>query len=370
MRIAHVYKDLCPPIRGGIERYVADVAAATAARGHSVDVHVAGVRRARSDHLVPGVTVHRHREVARVLSSPITLELPLAVCKLDADVVHLHMPNPAGEIGAVLNTRAGGFVATFHAPVVRQRFLEPAYGRLREHLLGRCHTVLVSSRQLAVARELANHIDAVRVLPYGVSPSLTTPSEPSRTSDGTALRILFVGRLVYYKGLDVLLHAVARVTEEPTLLSIVGAGPLRAELEELASALGVQHRVEFLGAVDDVALRDLYQVHDVFVMPSGSRAETFGIAMCEAMAHGLCAISTSVGTGTDWVNLDGVTGLVVPPADPEALAAALRRLARDTELRARFAHAAQQRVRREFSFERHVDGLVEVYNAVAGSRRA
>ncbi len=361
MRVAHVYKDFCPPVRGGIERYVADVANAVAARGITVEVHVSGVRSSRTDHLASGVEVHRHRETARLLSSPITGGLALAASRLDADIVHLHMPNPVGEVGALLNRQARALVATFHAPVVRQRFLEPVYGPLRERVLGRCRNILVSSSQMATARELAGS-DTVRVLPFGVSPSVTSSSERSYRSDSAALRLLFVGRLVYYKGLDVLLHAVAR-SRDRSRLTIVGEGPLRAEVEGLVNSLGLQDRVELLGAVDDAVLLDLYRSHDVFVMPSSSRAETFGMAMCEAMAAGLPAVSTSVGTGTDWVNLDGVTGLVVPPGDPVALAEALQTLAGDADLWARLGRGAQERARREFSFERHIDGLIEVDEA-------
>ena len=367
MKIAHVYKDFCPPVHGGIERYIADVAAVTAGRGLTVEVHVGGARSARVDHLENGVTVHRHREVLRVLSSPMAVGLPLAAARLDADVVHLHMPNPVGEIGALLNRRARALIASFHAPVVRQRFLEPAYGPLRDRLLGRCHTILVSSEQMAVVRELAGHRDAVRVLPYGVSPSLIPSSEVVRSSDRSSVRLLFVGRLVYYKGLDVLLRAVARITDPPLRLTIVGVGPLRAEIDDLVVRLGIGDRVEMAGRVDDATLRELYLQHNVFVLPSGSRAESFGMAMCEAMASGLLAVSTSVGTGTDWVNLDGVTGLVVPPGDVDALVGALRTLTGDSDLRARLGRGAQQRARREFSFERHVDGLFDVYQAARGA---
>src|SRR6185503_12212595 len=170
-----------------------------------------------------------HRETARVLSSPITCGLALAVGRLDADIVHLHMPNPVGEVGALFNWNAGALVASFHAPVVRQRFLEPAYGPLRKRVLDRCRAILVSSDQMATAPELAGRADAVQVLPYGVSPSLTPADEPSRPRDPTTLRLLFVGRLVYYKGLDVLLRAVAHLADPATQLTIVGEGPLRPD---------------------------------------------------------------------------------------------------------------------------------------------
>jgi rhamnosyl/mannosyltransferase len=369
MRVAHVYKDACPPVWGGIERYVADVAAATAARGVHVEVHVAGVRRPRTDR-ANGVDLHRYRETARVLSTPISAGLAVAAGRLEADVVHLHMPNPTGEIGALWNRRAGGLVATFHAPVVRQRFLEPAYGPVRARVLARCRVVLVSSAPMASARELARHRHTVHVLPYGVSPTLTHRPPTRRRRTGAGLRLLFVGRLVYYKRLDVLLSAVARCGDGPVALTIAGDGPLRPTLEKLVTELGIGHQVELAGAVDDRALRELYGAHDVFVMPSGSRAETFGMAMCEAMAAGLPAVSTSVGTGTDWVNVDGVTGVVVPPNDPARLAEAFRALARDRERVLQLGRNARERAAREFSFDRHVDELMSVYETVSRSEHS
>ena len=337
---------------------------ATAARGFTVEVHVAGVRRSRTDHLANGVEVHRHREIARLLSSPITGGLALAASRLDADIVHLHMPNPIGEIGALRNRRAGALLASFHAPVVRQRFLEPAYGPVRERVLGRCRTILVSSAHMASAPELAASNGAVRVLPYGVSPSLTSSNEPPRTvgpggdappsascssvaSSTTRASTCFCTRSS---------ACTDRSAPAHDRRERARCGP-SSTVWWPASACRTASR--WLGAVDDSSLLELYRSHDVFVMPSGSRAETFGMAMCEAMAAGLPAVSTSVGTGTDWVNLDGVTGLVVPPGDPVALADALRTLAADADLRARLGRGARARARREFSFERHVDGLVE-----------
>ncbi len=359
MRVAHVFKDFWPPLAAGITRYIADVADETARRGWDVEVHVAGVRVSRRDVLPSGVVVHRHRELGRLLSSPLAPGLVREVRKLDADIVHIHMPNPLGELGALLTHSERPLVITFHAQLGRQKFLQPLYGPLQKRALDRASAILVASEQLAAIPELRARADKVKVLPFGVSPGFAKSSPASTPSE--ALRVLFVGRLVYYKGLEVLLQAVSQI--EGIVLTIVGDGPLRPELERTASDLGLGDSTRFLGNVDDDALLHIYGDHDVFVLPSVSRAEAFGLAMAEGMANGLPAISTSLGTATDWVNLDGESGFVVPPGDAAALADALTRL-KEPDVRERLGAGARARIERLFSFDTHCEALLGVYDEV------
>ena len=115
-----------------------------------------------------------------------------------------------------------------------------------------------------------------------------------------------------YKGVEFLLRAL---TESDVAAVIIGDGPLRGSLEDLATGLGVDSRTFFLGAVDDGALAAWYGACDIFVLPSVTRAEAFGLVQLEAMARGKPVISTRIETGVPWVNLDGYTGLTVPPSD-------------------------------------------------------
>jgi rhamnosyl/mannosyltransferase len=149
---------------------------------------------------------------------------------------------------------------------------------------------------------------------------------------------------------------------EATLL-IVGEGRLRPHLFDAAAAAGVLDRVVFVGEVADAERAAYYHAADVFVLPATSRAETFGIAMLEAMACGTPAVSTEVGTGTSWLNVDGTTGLVVPPGDPTALASALKRLLDDPDTRGEMGEAAAARVRESFTKKAMLDGLAEVYRS-------
>src|SRR5258707_13421546 len=130
----------------------------------------------------------------------------------------------------------------------------------------------------------------------------------------------------------------------------------QAELEQLARQLGVADRVTFLGQ-QEAALPALYQACDVFVLPSIERSEAFGIVQLEAMAAGRPVVSCDVGTGVAWVNQNEVTGLVVPPRDPDRLAAALNRLLDDPALRERLGQAGRERVRKEFTLARMVEQI-------------
>lgn len=367
MKVLHVFKDLYPPLAAGITCYVHDVAGETVRRGHEVEVHVAGVRKPVREVLPNGVIVHRHREVGRLLSMPMAPGLVTGPRGTDADVVHVHMPNPIGEVGPLLNGHRVPVVASFHARLGRQRFLEPAYRPLRRALLGRATTVLVSSEAMARSPELAGVRDKVVVLPYGVSPRLLTDGAHP-VADGDTLRLLYVGRLVYYKGLEVLIRALAAApSPRPWQLTVVGDGPLRVDLEHLAAGLGLNGDVRFRGSVGDDELRRAYASHDVFVLPSVSRAEAFGLAMAEAMANGMPVVSTELDTGTSWVNADGVSGLVVAPGDVAALGQALERL-RPAAARAPLAAGARHRARELFCFQEHCDRLMGIYERAAASR--
>jgi rhamnosyl/mannosyltransferase len=179
-------------------------------------------------------------------------------------------------------------------------------------------------------------------------------------TDGRSV-ILFVGRLVYYKGIDVLLRAITDV--EDVVLVVVGKGPEREALEELAADLGIADRVRFEGFVSDDALPAYYSIADVFALPSVSSSEAFGIVQVEAMMYGVPIVNTSLDTGVSSVSRHGETGLTVPPGDDEALADALQALVTDDARRAEYSHAAAERAR-HFEKGHVVDQYGDLYDNV------
>ncbi|MFT5531253.1 MAG: glycosyltransferase involved in cell wall biosynthesis [Candidatus Poriferisodalaceae bacterium] len=362
MRIVHVFKDAYPPVAAGITRYMGDLAAASAARGHDVEIVVAGVRFARVEQRPDGVSIRRVREWGRVLSMPISPALITATARAKADIVHIHVPNPLSELGAIGNSGNYKLVASFHAQLGRQRLFAPLAGPLQRAAFSRAARVFASSEVLAGAAEL-EHVDHRVVLaPYGVSPQMVAdePSPPRDSID--KLRVLFVGRLVYYKGIDVLLDAVEG--NERFDVTIMGDGALRESIEaRVLASPQLAAQVTMIADASDEGVMGQHGLHDVVVLPSVSRAEAFGLSMAEAMANGLPAISTRLGTGTDWVNRHEESGLTVEANNADALRGALDRFF-DDALRLRLAAGALERARTVFSFDRHADLIHRHYDAV------
>ncbi|MCI0474674.1 MAG: glycosyltransferase, partial [Anaerolineales bacterium] len=178
----------------------------------------------------------------------------------------------------------------------------------------------------------------------------------------------FVGHLRYYKGLGYLLDALRELPHAQ--LVVVGSGAMERAWRALARDLGVEARVNFVGQVRDDELPAYYAACDIFVLPASERSEAFGAVQLEAMAAGKPVVCTELGTGTSFVNVDGETGLVVPPRDPHALANAIARLGDDTESRARMGAAGRARVRQEFTLEEMATRVMQVYDqALDASKR-
>ena len=175
--------------------------------------------------------------------------------------------------------------------------------------------------------------------------------------------ILTVARLDKQKGLEYLLEAAALVPE--TIFVLAGAGPERPALEAQTRALGLNNRVVFLGYRDDVD--NLLASCDLFVLPS--LFEGLPLSVLEAMAAGKPVVATAIG-GTDETIIDGETGLLVPPADPAALANAIRRLLADPILSRRLGTAGRARVHQQFSAQNMVRRITEIYDEILDSRKA
>jgi rhamnosyl/mannosyltransferase len=184
--------------------------------------------------------------------------------------------------------------------------------------------ILVTGAFMRDAPVLAAHRPRIEVVPLGVDLQRFRPGggAPDPLPQIPRPRAVFVGRLRHYKGLPVLAAALARLPD--VHLVVIGEGPERDSLQRALHAYGCSARAHLLGEVDDSLLPRILQAADAAVLASTSRAEGFGLAIAEAQACGVPAVTTDVGTGTAQTVADGVSGRVVQPHDPGALADALR----------------------------------------------
>jgi rhamnosyl/mannosyltransferase len=369
LRVVHVnkaYDRPVPPITqwGGIERALM-LLAERQSRTMDVTVLCANAgRRTQTERLGPNLSVVRSARLFSAIKLPVCHMMPQQLRGLRPDIVHLHHPYPPGEFAAYLARPRGKLCITWHSDVLRPAFAIRIYGPILRRLLARADRVLVASPQyLELSRFLSAVREKCRVVPFGIDAApLMTPDSArvaaARPSPRSRPMVLAVGRCVYYKGLEYLVSAMAAV--EATLV-IVGEGPLLPDLQAQVERLGLTAKVQFRRDLSQEDLAAHYHACDVFVLPSVAITEAFGLVQLEAMACGKPVVATDLPTGVVYVNRHLETGLIVPPKDPAALAAAINQLLDDPALRSTLGEAARARVMREFTAEVYAGRVAEVY---------
>ncbi|MGC9327952.1 MAG: glycosyltransferase [Candidatus Hinthialibacter sp.] len=354
-----------PPWIGGIEKHVHDIGAALASRGWRVTVLVSNDQRFESREQRDGVNVIRAPQWARIFSQPIVHGYFHALRDARPDLVHVHVPFPLGwfSVGHINSTTP--LICTWHSDIIRQRFLMPFLWIFQKRFLDRCNRIIPTSQPLLDhSKDLKPYRDKCSVIPLALPP-MDPSLQPSIERHRERLQkqfhgkmILFVGRLVGYKGLSYLIEAMQQIDAN---LCIAGDGALQETLRLQCKKLGVESKVSFLETVDEAEKYALYRTADVLALPSISRNEAFGYVLLEAMEQGCPVISTDLPTGVQFVNRHGESGFVVPPQDAPALAHAIQQILHDAELRKKLTHGARERVHRLFRFESMIDQLENVY---------
>jgi glycosyltransferase involved in cell wall biosynthesis len=302
--------------------------------------------------------------------------LPFRLRQIRADLIVIHEPNPMALLAYFLARPQGRLIVWFHSEVIRPSWRYALFYRpILRFAFSRAARIIVASPTLAAsAPQLRGWQSKCVVIPYGLEMTVGEPpahviarADAIRRDAAGHPLVLFVGRLVKYKGVDVLLEALRGTS---AIAMLVGDGPERAALQRIADRAGVADRVKFLGAVGPDELAALYRACDLFVLPSVTRQEAFGVVQIEAMACGKPVISTDLGTGTGWVNQDGETGIVVAPRDAQALRDAMKRLLGDETLLKIMGAGARHRARSLFGADRMVASVLALFRDVAGSGRA
>lgn len=358
MQILHIYKDY-HPILGGIENHIKALAEAQVIAGHEVTVLVTNPGGEKPDVLLNGVRVIRAKRLATVASTPLSLDLPRQAARLEPDITHLHFPYPIGEVSQLLMGRKRPFIISYHSDVVKQKTILRVYGPLLKRVLAAASQILVSNGNYVPSSDwLPPFAAKCTIIPYSVDLERFSGAAAPLVPPTAEPTLLFMGRHRYYKGVDTLIQAMGGVNGR---LLIGGDGPERGNWERLTAELGLQERIHFLGDIPDADLPAFYASGDIFVLPANSRAEAFGLVLQEAMASGLPCVTSELGTGTSWLVQDGVSGFVVPPQQPEVLAAALNRLVDDPALRVQMGQAGQKRARQEFGLQTMMQRIEQVY---------
>lgn len=334
-----------PPHIGGIETVVAQRAKYLCQFPDTeIKVLVCQEKGRGKTEIINGVEIIRCASAGTYFSCPVSFSFFKKFQELSkwADVIEFHMPFPLGDIACLLSHCQCRVVISWHSDIIRQKKLLKLYQPVLKKFLQRADCIITATQgHINSSAFLPAFREKCKVIPYPVEFSSNLHFSPVLTEklyNPAHVKLLFVGRLVYYKGVDVLLKAFRKV--HGCELFLCGTGVLEPELRKLAQNLPVH----FLGNLSDSDLKSAFADCDIFILPSVENSEAFGIVQQEAMTAGKPVINTSLPTGVPYVSIDRLTGLTVPPHQVQPLSEAIQKLADSPSLRLEYGQNARKRV--------------------------
>jgi glycosyltransferase involved in cell wall biosynthesis len=363
------------PHAGGVESHVRSLCTEFARRGHDVTVVTSRFRPGLppEESAPEGYRIVRTRALGVWFNTPVDIGTGQALRGLDADVFHLHYPPPLTSFLASwsLDGRAVPICLTYHCDL----FLAGAAGRLLSRMYERTllpPTLRRVDRIVVHTRSYGTTSAVLRGHELAIIPSVVDLDRFRPGLDGSRARaelglegrrvVVFTGRLVPHKGVDVLVRALTHLPSDVHVV-VIGRGPRLVSLAGLARRAGVAGRVHFCPGVSDDELPSYLDLADVFAFPSQNRLEGFGLAVAEAMACGLPVVTSDM-PGVREVIEDGVHGRLAQPLLAEDFAEKLRELLDDPALARRMGAAGRRRAEERYSLRTVGAELIRLYESL------
>ncbi len=388
MKIVHISPNFLP-IEGGVEIYVYNLSKELVKMGHKVSVLTSHILNTKRYEKIDGINVFRIPILGKLFTVPIMPSLFRESLKMNADILHGHLPHPIVFEIAVLSHLVSKtpLVLTIqnltNARVVgSSQKLKMLISELYSTFLGNfslsfADQIITTTQQYIQSfRTLRRIQNKITVIPNGVDIQKFSPNSTHALKDDLKLMenkiILFVGLLRpshKYKGLDYLLNAMKLVIRHVpnAKLLIVGGGKLQAYYEALCGNLGLTEYVSFVGSVPHSSIDKYYNIADVFVLPSINQEEGFGIVILEAMACKKPVIVTSIAGVSEIISNEEV-GYIVPPKNHEVLANAIIKILSKDNLAGLMGQNARNFVKQKCNWTEIAKQTLLVYKDVLNKK--
>lgn len=364
------------PFLGGLEARVLDLGKWMVENGSDVMVLTSHEEDTPASEDVDGISVHRSSTWFSLFNGLFCPGILKDLLTLDYDIIDVNLPDPVNSVFAYIASVVRGkpLTVTYHADILKDDWYHKpftfVFGFLQRLILGRAKVIFSTSPNYAESSPvLKKYLSKVSIASSFVDPARFHPDvecekiRSKHVKDGEKL-VLFVGRLIPYKGLFVLLKAFKGLVEDvDARLIIAGTGVLEEDLRAKILELGLYDKVVFAGKVSDEELPSYYRAADLFVLPSINRAEAFGLVLAEAMSCATPVVTTDF-SGMPYVMKE--CGLKVKPGDPVQLKSAMLKILLDSELSGKFGSAGRCRVQKLFTAEVVGKKILKAYNEILG----
>lgn len=285
------------------------------------------------------------------------------------DIVHVHLPNPWAVITILLFSSYKDVVVTYHSDIKKQKLFFFFYKPLLYYFLRkRVKIIITTSDNLRKNSPVLRHFQRkVEVIPLGIDFS-TLEYDPvfykklAEKYKKSPL-ILFVGRLVSYKGVSYLIKAFSRLKNDAQLI-IIGSGVLENELRKLTAKLNLNNKINFIRPQAKKYLHAYYKAADILVLPSISETEAFGLVQIEAMYHKTAIINTSLPTGVPFVSKHNESGYTVPPKNSKKMAQKIDKLLSSKSALNKLQENAHKRAKKLFDSKKMADNTLRLYQQI------
>jgi glycosyltransferase involved in cell wall biosynthesis len=356
IKILHVTKGFYPEIVGGIETFIFTLCSELKKK-YNFSIFCLG--NTTSTYKYKNIKIYKFKKTFQINSCPISLDALLKFKKiaLNYDIIHYHYPYPFMDILDLLISKIK--ITTYHSDIVKQKILGFFYIPLKNIFLNRQSLVIFSSFQyLRTSKILESIKNKAKIINFGIKFKQVKSDQILKKKK----YILFIGSLRYYKGLDILLKAAKNIKSE---IIICGKGKELNKLINLKNQLRLKN-VRFTGHVIESLKMKLLKNCELFVFPSNSRSEAFGISILEAMSFGKPIISCEIGTATSFLNIHNRTGFVIKPNDSLLLSKKINFLLdpKNIKIKKYFSKEALLRFKKKFSSKLMADKYYVAYKEV------
>lgn len=373
MKIAQLSPYFYPHL-GGVESHVLELSKKLIDRGHEVFVVTTQLEDTDEEDVVEGVPVKRVEPLTIFFSTPVIPGVNKKLLEEDFDLLHGHVPPPLMSFSGAraADKKDVPFILTYHCDLEIPNIFGPLIVSLYQQTFG-TYTVskadkIITTTTTYGATSRAVWYKEADVVPNAVDAHRFHPSNEGEKvieelGMGDKKMVMYVGRIVYHKGLEYFVESAKYLDDQDVQYVLVGSGDFRPELEKMIEREGLEERVVFAGRVSNEELPNYYAAADVFVLPSVSRLEAFGIVALEAMASGVPVVISDI-PGVREVIVEGDHGLLAEPMNSRDIAGKVRVLLENPDLAERMGKKGRKRVEKKFTWDRVAKDIEEIYRSL------
>lgn len=358
-----------PDTVGGVETAIHELAQGMNAS--EVESQILTVSDREQINVDDHITVNRFKKSFSISSCPFSIDFmrKFRDYTASADIIHYHFPWPFAEMMHLYKQVDNPSLVTYHSDIVRQRFLKPLYRPLMKAFLASVNCIVTTSQNyLDTSEDLRPYRDKCVVIPIGLTDSFNENISSNLTKWKKRFQskfILYIGATRYYKGLHLLLDTAGYTDAD---IVIAGSGPLDAILKERVNREDLSN-VHLIGQVSQTDKAALLRLATGVILPSHLRSEAFGVTLVEGLMYAKPLISTSIGTGTSYINQHKKTGIVVPANNVKQMLKAINTLYYDEMSAQRYGEAARQRYLQYFTQESYCQNYMNTYRSLIRGKK-